>query len=917
MKFHTKIRDCFELESFRKNLLPGAVAAMLLTPGAATALPMYTITDLGNLPDGNLSSSAVGINNHGQVVGTGFTITGDFRAVLYQDGVVTDLGALPGGFRSQASGINDHGQVVGTGFTITGDFRPFLWQSGVGMTDLGDLPGGLLDLGAAYGINDSGQVAGYSTAVNGVRAFLWDSASGMTDLGDLPGGFDYSQANAINDGGQVVGYSEAATGVRAFLWDSASGMTDLGDLPGGPDQSVAYGINNSGQVVGHSTAATGERAFLWDNASGMTDLGDLPGGNDYSAASDINDSGQVVGFSYAATGSRAFLWDNVNGMLDLNDLLIDADGWNLSDARAINASGQIAGNGYHNGSNHGFLLTPVDAGPQTEVIAPGVLAPSILEAVEENKITMQPGLFQSFSDSGFIDGVDGEAGEEDNFDHANETYVLVHGWNGQDSFGTANKDSLDPLWVTGMASEIRQKDPNANILAWNWTQFADSQAPDSIGDLAACQIDGGGGDCGIVPVNQVYMQDRNLARIFEQLYTGFADEIGDVQFLGHSLGGAIAANAANFLATKPMAVDRLTLFDPPENYAATQLGGKVSLDSVLPQIMRKSPGVTIENYTADGFASDPLTGYGISYADVANTQLLGHTHFDSSFTLTPMEWYEPTVSPTGGRIVRERGLSEFGLSSRGLNEDDQDLQDRYDQTWANLNPFTPYLLSRVGDYVERATEAVLETWHTLKVLGAAAVDGITDAVVYIGETTITVVEKTVSAISGFAEDVKVEASELGDWLSDGVAKFIPDWGLSLFSNSPSYAYRTLHIPETADAIYFEFMPQVWALGDSYIILFDDDVLYRIDGEFFENAWMDTGFLDVSRWAGQDVLLTIGLLSDEAGHQITTGGFGFTSRVAARVNSVPEPGTLFLFGIGLLGLIGIRLRWVGRVQKWAA
>ncbi len=50
----------------------------------------------------------------------------------------------------------------------------------------------------------------------------------MTDLGDLPGGDDFSYANGINDHGQVVGFSSAATGDRGFLWQGA-GMTDLID----------------------------------------------------------------------------------------------------------------------------------------------------------------------------------------------------------------------------------------------------------------------------------------------------------------------------------------------------------------------------------------------------------------------------------------------------------------------------------------------------------------------------------------------------------------------------------------------------------------------------------------------------------------------------------------------------------------
>ena len=54
----------------------------------------------------------------------------------------------------------------------------------------------------------------------------------MQDLGTLPGDKD-SRAFGINDSGQVVGYSSGPHGITAFLWSSSTGMTSLGTLRGG------------------------------------------------------------------------------------------------------------------------------------------------------------------------------------------------------------------------------------------------------------------------------------------------------------------------------------------------------------------------------------------------------------------------------------------------------------------------------------------------------------------------------------------------------------------------------------------------------------------------------------------------------------------------------------------------------------
>jgi probable HAF family extracellular repeat protein len=257
------------------------------------------------------------------------------RCVLsYQ---ITDLGTLPGFNASFALGVNDSGQVVGYSINDARPYHAFLWDAATGMQDLGTLPGDSYSY--ARGINNSGQVVGSSgTSIffGPGHAFVWDAATGMQDLGTLPGD-SYSDAYGINDYGQVVGYSSGSIfgPPHAFLWDAANGMQYLGTLPGG-SYSFASGINNTGQVVGWSG-----HAFLWDAATGMQDLGTLPGDTG-SAAYGINDFGQVVGDSSGTSSNHGFLWDAATGMQDLGTLPGDTG----SAAYGINDYGQVVGDSF-------------------------------------------------------------------------------------------------------------------------------------------------------------------------------------------------------------------------------------------------------------------------------------------------------------------------------------------------------------------------------------------------------------------------------------------------------------------------------------------------------------------------------------------------------------------------------------------
>ena len=90
-------------------------------------------------------------------------------------GGVIDLGTLTGDGGSWAQGINNRGQVVGYSSGPDGFTRPFLWRAGT-MIDLGPLPGD--PQGAASAISDAGVIVGESTAADfGRRATIWTLAA--------------------------------------------------------------------------------------------------------------------------------------------------------------------------------------------------------------------------------------------------------------------------------------------------------------------------------------------------------------------------------------------------------------------------------------------------------------------------------------------------------------------------------------------------------------------------------------------------------------------------------------------------------------------------------------------------------------------------------------------------------------------
>ena len=308
-------------------------------PGHAYLVQDRRTTDLGEV-DSTVPKPVL-INNRGEVV----LNLRNGHAVLWRNGVRTDLGALGPDGMTRAKAINDRGEVVGWSRTPARRQHAFVWRDGT-MTDLG-LWGWRTSWAVA--INDNGQAVGWRLRRGtqhvlqpSLQAILWQNGK-QIDLGALAGKKGADPV-ALNDRGVVVG-SANTTGWdgrwHAFRWEKRA-IIDLG-TPNGMVQSWASGLNERGQIIGTGATSSSpydegyrQRAFLWENGR-MTELG-VPRPQTQSRAVAINERGQIILESFRSSdfeiaAERAVVWEN-GKTTDLGA---------ATSAVALNNRGQIVG----------------------------------------------------------------------------------------------------------------------------------------------------------------------------------------------------------------------------------------------------------------------------------------------------------------------------------------------------------------------------------------------------------------------------------------------------------------------------------------------------------------------------------------------------------------------------------------------
>jgi probable HAF family extracellular repeat protein len=242
---------------------------------------------------------------------------------------MTDLGTL-GGDSSFALGVNDSGEVCGYSYLADNTtYHAFTWTAAGGMVDLGTADGHST---RAWAINSAGDLTGDSGTL---LPFYWSPGGGFVLIGHSP---NYNFGFGINDNSDVTGqFYDPNDRVQGFFWSPTSSLRKIGDLSG--LNSVGNAINSQRHITGTANLDTDVYvAIIWARGAGLTQIAAIGGGR-YTAGEAINDNDEIVGvavsFSNQDTG---FYWSRATGMTLLQTL-----GGSQSAGFGINQSGEFAG----------------------------------------------------------------------------------------------------------------------------------------------------------------------------------------------------------------------------------------------------------------------------------------------------------------------------------------------------------------------------------------------------------------------------------------------------------------------------------------------------------------------------------------------------------------------------------------------
>jgi hypothetical protein len=360
---------------------------------ALRPLAPYDVVEVA--PSGSRSSRALAVNDDGLVVGQFQpAATNSPRPFAYERGrsaplepVRPPVAPFVMNGSGYAAGVNRNGVIVGETLRNVSDpdaaapirYRALAtsWSGprarGVSLAVVDAAGRALCGEGetrcAAADVNDAAEVAG---TVDGRGAFVAPRPQSASPGRLLPGvGTERSaSATSINDQGLIGGTVLIGGLERAAIWtDRAEEPVTV--RPEGAGESRINAIADGAEgalAVGSGSYPDGRRAFVVHVSAGGSVGAVVPlpmpeglaSSDCCSEALGVNRRGDIVGWSSAGRNAprRAVLWRDL-AAFDLNEVIPgDRDAWVLTEARAVNEHGDIAGVGRVAGAEQAFLLQP-------------------------------------------------------------------------------------------------------------------------------------------------------------------------------------------------------------------------------------------------------------------------------------------------------------------------------------------------------------------------------------------------------------------------------------------------------------------------------------------------------------------------------------------------------------------------------
>ncbi len=253
--------------------------------------------------------------------------------------VYTPISGPAGTTNVSAWGINDSGQIVGNSSA-----GAFLYSGGTYQL-FGDANTSVV------GINNAGIVAStqYNAATETFSGRLLNTNTGIFTDVTVPGAVSVNLRGIANDGSYSGSWTDAGGISYAFI--NVGGV--FTNLPGVSDNgfNVAQGINSFGQVVGSYSSTS---SFLYDRNTGVfTNFSVTPANPNRTRARGINDHGVIAGFYNEVGGTQGFI-GTAAGFQTLN-----YGSYAYTVLESLNNAGQVVGFGYDIVGEHvAFLATP-------------------------------------------------------------------------------------------------------------------------------------------------------------------------------------------------------------------------------------------------------------------------------------------------------------------------------------------------------------------------------------------------------------------------------------------------------------------------------------------------------------------------------------------------------------------------------